>query len=381
MLNLKIGNDCGNAEIKMQLEENVIIKEPNVYVKVSELPNMDMVNPVFAFNNIYENLIVSIESDSLNRGAATTYYVGKYAMSSGERLKNIDVGVENAKVKSDAPVISTLTMIAAYSIKKEVKDIENEKIDPVVVTVDMTTALPVNQYSKENVKEYASKFRGNHIVTMFFGTKKIKVNINFDFVNVLPEGVSTVFYLQNQNIEEFKGCDFSNATILHASIGEGTTEYPLTMNGTRFNPQFIYGDTCGVGIAVEEVLEKFMKEALLSKFTRQDFMKAVKNPENKYHEEAKDILKHPLEEQAILIAKQIKKQLERANFEADYVLVYGGGSILMRNFLEPELEEFTKKRKIRLLYVPASKAVTIEVEGLYKFVTGKTFEALKNSAK
>ena len=49
---------------------------------------------------------------------------------------------------------------------------------------------------------------------------------------------------------------------------------------------------------------------------------------------------------------QIKRtpldELERANNEVDVIMVYGGGSILMREFLEPRLEEVA--RRIRSSY-------------------------------
>ena len=90
--NLKVANDNGNSEHKIYINDELIV-QPNVYAKVRKLPLFDDVNIKKAFANIQDNLIVSIDSPSVD--TAGTYYIGNYAIASGLLLKNIEVGAIN----------------------------------------------------------------------------------------------------------------------------------------------------------------------------------------------------------------------------------------------------------------------------------------------
>ena len=60
------------------------------------------------------------------------------------------------------------------------------------------------------------------------------------------------------------------------------------------------------------------------------------------------------------------------------MVVYGGGSILMREYLEPKLKELCDREYIQLLYLDKKYAIDAEVRGLYNFVTSDVFNFLKN---
>ena len=104
----------------------------------------------------------------------------------------------------------------------------------------------------------------------------------------------------------------------------------------------------------------------------------IKNPNHKYHSRAIQTLRRPLEGQARHIVQNIRKQLTKARNEIDVICVYGGGSVLMKPILQPMLTELCEEREIKLLYIPAEHAVTMNAEGLDAFVRGKIFEALKS---
>jgi plasmid segregation protein ParM len=78
--------------------------------------------------------------------------------------------------------------------------------------------------------------------------------------------------------------------------------------------------------------------------------------------------------------QHVKKQLTKARNEIDLICVYGGGSILMRSVLYPQLKELCAEREMQLLYIPAEYAVLLNAMGLDAFVRGKIYEALKNKA-
>ena len=63
------------------------------------------------------------------------------------------------------------------------------------------------------------------------------------------------------------------------------------------------------------------------------------------------------------------------------VVCYGGGSIAMREFLEPNLKSFCERTNIKLLYVPKEYAVSLEALGLYEFTQLSAFSKMKESGK
>lgn len=386
-MELLVANDNGNSEQDLIINGD-LIQQPNVYAKVGTLPNLDDLNEVYMAKNLLDNLIVTITSPGLNNNTPTTYYVGEYTSKTGMMLSNIEIGAVNSKIESDVPVINTLANIAGYSVQNYYK--VNEVIpEELTVKVDMVTALPVNQHSKDNAQIFANRFIGKHEVIVYLGINKVKVEICFDYVKVLPEGVTTAHYLNSKEdkthiLEEFckdynvdlKNIDFEDKKILHVAIGEGTTEYPLT-EGISFNPNFIQGSPNGVGHAIEVVRNKFINLKNLSKFSRQDYSKVLKNVNHKYYVSAKELIEPEFERQADAILQFVRHEVTKANNEVDYICVYGGGSILMKEYLKANLLDFAEKTDIKVIYIPEPDAVTIEVKGMWVFANSKIFKALK----
>ncbi|MEG2110059.1 MAG: ParM/StbA family protein [Clostridium sp.] len=420
VMNLHIGNDNGNSEQDLTIDGKAIA-QPNVYSKIGRLPNLEEMNPKYIAENIHSNLIVTIESPSINKGLATTFYIGKYALKSGKPLHNIKVGADNSKIKSDVPVVNTLANVAGYAVGKAYK--ENGNIETLDVKVDMTTALPVNQYSKAAATEFAQRFlNGTHKVTVFLGAHKVLVNLEFEYTKTLPEAVPTVFYLKalanrlkayEKNVKsldkksadyedqlnaldqqkkeaegilgeymdeyriDVKDLCFDKKSILHVAIGEGTTEYPVTED-IDFNPNFIQGTNNGVGHAIERVLDDFIADKrLTANFSRQNYSEALKDERNKYHVDATDYIQAELEAEAIMILNKCKQEVGKTNNALDLICVYGGGSILMKEYLYEELKEFAKSVDINVLYVPKPYSVMAESLGMYEFTTSPIFKQLK----
>ena len=69
----------------------------------------------------------------------------------------------------------------------------------------MTTALPIQQYNKMEAERFAEKFMdGEHRLTVKTPEKDYFVNIKFNFVKVIPEGVTTTFAIAGGAEEIFK---------------------------------------------------------------------------------------------------------------------------------------------------------------------------------
>ncbi|MGC4377211.1 ParM/StbA family protein [Fictibacillus sp. Mic-4] len=389
-----VGNDNGNSEHDIFIDGK-LIQQPNVNCLVDQLPWSEEVTPESIVKNLQDNLIVTIDSPSARPGM---YYIGKFALESGELLENIQVGVD-FKYDVDLPVVNTLGQISAVAVQKV---FEEEKSIPqsIEVMVDMATALPITQHTDETAAKFERRFMaGPHNVTVHLGKLRVAVKVIFDFVKVVPEATPVTFSLQkdeegnwrkgdifdefveNYNMpKHFSGNYFRDKRILHTDIGDGSTEYPIT-EGNKFLRQFVHGSNHGAGYAIEEALVEFNRLIHLPDSPRQFFSDVIKNKNHKYHSRAMKTLKRPLEGQAKQIINNIRKQLTKARNEIDVICVYGGGSILMYPTLYPMLKELCDEREIKLLYIPAQYAVTMNAKGLDAFVRGKIYEAIKSRAK
>ena len=107
----------------------------------------------------------------------------------------------------------------------------------------------------------------------------------------------------------------------------------------------------GLGHAINKSIEEFKEEVGQTSLTRQKYSDILKDKNHKFYPLAKDIIDIPIEEQAEEIFQTAKTEIDRANNEIDIIVVYGGGSILMRDALEPKLRNICKSAKINLFYV------------------------------
>ncbi|WCK54493.1 ParM/StbA family protein [Aneurinibacillus sp. Ricciae_BoGa-3] len=389
-----VGNDNGNSEHDIFIDGR-LIQQPNVNCTVDALPWSEDQAPESIIKNLQDQLIVTIDSPSARPGM---YYIGKFALESGELLDTMQVGID-FKYDVDLPVINTLAQIAAVAVQKSFEE-QKGILENIEVTVDMATALPITQHTDESSSVFERRFTvAPHNVTVHLGKMRVTVKIVFDFTKVVPEATPVTFALQKDEegnwrdgdiFEEFietynqpanfNGSYFKNKRILHTDIGDGSTEYPIT-EGNKLLRQFVHGSNHGAGYAIEEALDEFNRLIHLSDSPRQFFSDVIKNPKHKYHAKAIKTLKRPLEGQAKQILNNIRKQLTKARNEIDVICVYGGGSILMRSILFPMLKELCNEREIKLLYIPPQYAVTMNAQGLDSFVRGKIYEALKERAK
>lgn len=388
-LNIKVGNDVGNSEHDIIIN-NHLVTQPNVFSTTRELPNLDDINTSYVIKNIESNLIATVNSPSC---PPAIYYIGDMALKSGKPVNSMEVGLLNDKVNSDIVIVNTLAQIAGYAVKDSFNSNPESIKDQITAQVDMTISLPVTQYNKSSAEKLAKKFMsGKHNIIIHVGNTRVDVDINFEFVKVLPESVPVIFALQsmdenNEIFEEFnklynsniRGDYFKKKRILHVAIGEGTTEYPIT-NDIEFDPNFIRGSNNGIGLAIEAAMEKFLPDVHIRSYSRQNYSAALRDPSHKYNKKAMLHIEDPLNVESEEILRIIKSEVEKANNEVDIICVHGGGSILMRSTLYNKLLDLCKKTDIKMFYVPEKYAITLEANGLYEFVNGKIFETLKNKA-
>lgn len=390
---LKVGNDTGNSEHDIIIND-FLIAQPNVMARVTKIPNLDELNRENFIKDIQNNLIVNICTDGIKPG---NYFVGNFALKSNVKAKSIDVSIDNDKVKSEIVMINTLAQIAGEAVKEAYED--NNLEDEIIAKVDMTGSIPVKYYSKSSAQEYVDRYMNKkHIVKVYLPEGSVLVKIVFEYIKIIPEGVTAIHYLKDAPDEVFETYNkklaskkeekdieklrlskefFSDKskTILHISIGEGTTEYPITFERIKYDRTSMDGSNNGVGVAIADMINDYKKETRNVKATRQDISNAFKDPYNKWHDVACELLEIPLENQSDEILEIAKEKID--NTDIDCVVVYGGGSIAMRDALEEPLQKVCDERRTILLYIDAKDAVTLEAKGLNNLVTSKIFEKLK----
>lgn len=405
-----VGNDIGNSEQDIYVNGK-LIRQPNVFAVAGQKPwNDDDLDVQKNLKNIYDNLAVSIVSPAVRTGL---YLVGRHALKTvGENVTGLYVKGNNAKSDQEVPYVSTLATIAGAAAEEAFA--KGFDTDTVEVEVDMAAALPVKQHTPTNVDKMKDKFmNGTHSVTVHLGlTKNIDVRIKFVYVHILQEGTPSVFalqmdkdgnwrtggydgedqdqndlfaeYAQTYNIDgDVDGSLLDGMNILHLDLGDGTSDTPFT-RGDLVDKDFCSGINHGVGHAIGDAIPDLLELApyafnsvsiqQYSDILRSQFSKRP----HKFLSEALQAFKPHIENQVNQIIKHTSDQILKigAN-EIDVLAVYGGGSILMREYLYPKLKELTDHSRINLLYVPAKYAVTLNAEGLDFFVRSDIYSNLK----
>jgi plasmid segregation protein ParM len=405
-----VGNDSGNSEHDIFVDGK-LIRQPNVYALSGKNPWADDdIDVLKNLKSIYDNLVVSIISGPVPTG---TYLIGSYALKTqGENVTNFQVKGNQSKADQSVIYLNTLAMIAARAVEKAN---EAGKLDKdLLVKVDMACALPVSQHKPQHVQTLKKGFmEGSHKLTVHLGlTKSVDVKIEFDFVHVLPEGTPAVFALQldsegnwrtkgyesslgdKEMFDEFAatygytqidGSYLDGKNIFHVDCGDGTTDTPFTLSDA-VDRDLSAGVNHGVGHAIDASVPDFLGlvPAAGNSFSRQQFSDILKSQfskrRDKFLNEALQVFRPHCNNQVSPIISHINKQIAQigAN-KIDILAVYGGGSILMRDSLEPKLKELAKNSRFELLYIPAEYAVTLNAEGLDYFVRSDLYKGVKKA--
>lgn len=339
--------------------------------------------------DLHKNLLVRIDSPAVPEGM---YEIG-YLASESSDVSVRDIQYED-KYKSDLPVIVTLGMIAQRAVEKAFKKmgdaINGERIQ---VNVDMVTGIPVKEWNSETAKFFSARFEeGKHVVKVYLGHKAYaEVEIKFEYTKTLPEAAPVIFslledlngkprsgeifeeflneYADEYDAKQFNGLELQNQRLLHLDIGSATSDCPVT-NGYNPDNRFVDGIKLGLGVAIDNILEKFKKETRMETASRTTISEVLEadesHPYYKYNKYAKKEVKAEIIRSGInkRIYQKVDSMMDDMKNALDMVVVYGGGSILMKESLYPYLKAICDARKVKLLYIPEKYANTLYVEGL-----------------
>ncbi|EGT0690186.1 hypothetical protein ACSW9V_15475 (plasmid) [Clostridium perfringens] len=418
---MKMSNDNGNGDSKVIVNGSLTIQPNIIHEKGFEAPETGGWG-ISKIKNLKNNLVIGIfqepeanffddeeDEDDNNspKEEELVYIIGSYALRSGLKTVGLNIDGDDDKLTNPITKISTLGYAAAQAVRERViemeKDLDREleledipNIGDLNITVDLTTSLPARSYTVEKAELLASKFtEKEHKVKIYVPNNKfVNVNIKFRYVGVVSEGVTAAYYLANADksvFEEYNkehtdnplSCEFfrnPNNTILHVAIGAGTTEYPMT-NCYTWDDTFKKGSKHGTGHAVNDALKviekikgtenirnpKAIERILKNKGVEKDGTK------NAFYKEIKRAITTPLITQSKGIMDNLMGELNRGT-QISLIVVYGGGSILMKPVLEKQIKNIQEEKRLKLLYIPEKYAVNLEAYGLYTLVCSPDFK-------
>lgn len=399
--------DIGNNKVKFKIDDKVE-KVQSVYKRlfVPIMPSETSIEKCVA--NLLDELSVNITSGSIKRSGQ--FLVGERAMNFGKDVKSMDIS-EGGKYIDDLPIIHTISIIAAKAIQKAFAD-NKELPETLNVTADLITAIPASEWTPERSRVLRDRFlnkqkktdetqaetkNGAHIAIVDVAETKVAVTITFNDVKVTREGIPPLYLMlkairekkssENKLINMFEKyidfCEkelkyskektagllteevFSRKKILHADIGDGTTEYIYT-DGVNPKSDACTGEKRGVGHAIIEAIKLLQNhKSGVGDLTRQQFSEILKNPNHKFYDEATSFFSETRFVQAENILQDIKnKYRDNTASEAEIIAVYGGGSIGFEEDLYEELSNFCVSNGLELLWIPEEFAIDMNIEGM-----------------
>lgn len=381
-----IANDNGNGEQKIIINGE-FYRYPNTY-KIMHNVRQDIDETIeSAMPKLENRMEVEIKSKSLLREVGTKrYFVGKLAVETGAAGASAMNIKFVKKHEEDLPIINTLSIVATNAVKQHYKAVgELKDTETIEVECDMSTALPVYVFDEESEKSFAERFMNNiHEVAVYVANITVNVKIKFRYVRVLREGIPALFniiengkgqYRADDMFKEFEkeydkenvtGKYFKEKRLLHVDCGSGTTELVFT-KGYKPSVDMSTGEEFGIGQAIENAIPALRKKLHNMKLTRQSVGEFLKDPEHDFHEVAKECLQAPKEQTANELFELINTHILSLDFQVDVIVVYGGGSILLRDVLYNKLKDYYKNetlKKIEVLWVPEQYAVEMNAKGL-----------------
>ncbi|MGL4913024.1 MAG: hypothetical protein ACRC3Y_11410 [Romboutsia sp.] len=407
-ISLNVADDNGNGlrkliitRVKEEMVEEVKLVKPNV---ISRMPNHN--NTDNWTNDMLLKLSDNLMMTFLNKKNAANelvenpnaekeyFYIGQYALNGGGSIESTNISSPIGKLESDITICG-LGYIASEAIriavvdkmeqeKKSINEIKLDEIQNIVVDAKYLTALPVRVFTKENKMQLIEKFRKYDGVTMrvvVMDNQYIDVRLDLNNkIAVIPEAVDITYYLINPSNEFILDLNAENGLsgkdaitkeyflsekrkIMHLSIGEGTTEYPVTYNRVYWDEQFKRGSDNGVGTALEVALSELRNNGYSQFNSRQSVMETYLDVDDRFYEDVKSAFEAPLKTQANEILKTLTEELSKAK-KVDTLMVYGGGSIAMKPTIKPLLNDLCNRMRVKLLYVPTKYAVELESLGL-----------------
>jgi plasmid segregation protein ParM len=365
---------------------------------------------------------IVVEEDFYNRVAAsfTTPLIGhsdlrtfgRAALSTpGSKFTQFEVVGSRSKADQELSSVLVLGVFAAKALRDYIREHGELPDRELRATVRAGLALPIAEYVQRR-SAYAAQFVGLlgpadptvHLVTVKNFSTPVTVRLQFEDVQVLPEGASAQFAITDKGaplaqalLDDLRASDPEEAARLQGvtaellvgvrntvgvDVGEGTVNFPVFTDGA-FNSEAASTLDQGYGTALTNALDRmstsgdkdlrFKNRKALADFLQQE--------PSVFLQGRFDRAKSYVDEEAEYLAEEIGARFEDVLAEVggttEVVYAYGGGSGPVKEILRPVLQKAAGG--IPVLYLDAAYSRHLNREGLY--LAAKAVEVQKPEGK
>ncbi len=365
--------DIGNSELKMMINGE-LVKQQNVNKRIFGRVKNKEGSLQHSVTNLMDEICVHVTSDAIERDGK--FYVGYRAAHSNGKPDALDIELGD-KHKRDLPVVNVLSVMASKAVQTIYNEV-GELPKNIEIPASLILAIPASEYEPSKARFLESRFKDNeHVVIVYLGEEKVTVQITFEIVRVTREGVPALYAIFEGNsdmftdfsklydLENIDGQYFKDKKVLHADIGDGTSEY-IYSDGLNPVPDACWGEKRGIGHAIEGAIKLLQEEYEGGvDINRQQFSELVTDSDDKKHDKAVEFLEETRYMQAQGIYNDIEKSyIYKTSSKAEVLAVYGGGSIALKDDLYKKALEFCKVNDIQLLWIPQKYATEMNVRGM-----------------
>lgn len=373
----KAGLDIGNYAVKLWVNENEKPLQIPTVISLYTGETVDLLEqPDIAKHEIPNNIDVTIYSKALRQNGIR-YIVGNKVIEDvldAEELEN-----HSDKSSDEITAVLGLASLAVDAI------MENYDSNDITVTYDIALSLPVSTITVKTAELYANRFIGHHEVIYHHPSgRNQKVNLNIEFARTLPEGSAGswgIIFNEDGTLKKWTIKDGDNEitktleddVLLHFDIGAGTTEEVVT-DGVVYRPQHSYGHDFGVKQTIEDIRKQFNSVAKPNEKIDSvtEFNTIYFDKENPRHDKLVALSKPHLNKLARKMAKIIINKIDSLKARP-VTFIYGGGSIVLEEYLREELQ--AKDRMDRVVFL--NDPINVTAKGLLVYATSPRYLAKK----
>ncbi len=388
----KAAHDGGNGYMKDSIDGKRYIFPSIMSTVIDDANNKINENDKNAvanlLNNFLENMDVTLQSNGIIKNGR--YLVGSSANTSNNTVLGFNVNSNEGKSSSDISIICLLTLLAYTSLNKYYSK-NKELPDELTIDIDkMVTALPIDEIKISGEREkYINRFLHQHIVTINNFSTPIQCMINFNKIDVQPEGVIGQYGLignpnsmndyRNDDIfndlkkkygfKKFTGEDVEKiGPVISIDIGDGTIDFSV-VDGASPVPRINSSVLLGVGNVVEEaVMNLRQKYPTYGQLNRQNFMKIALRGGDKESDAFSSFIDKPI----VLLEQQIEEKVKsifaKLSNQVGLITINGGGSPLVKKYYEKDFDNLINTLmpfgSAPILWVPPKYSQFLNLDGL-----------------
>lgn len=416
------GIDVGNGYVKGVIRGEVHGKEvfdtidlPSAVVSTSrstpKVPEADSdAFKIVVEDDFYNRVAASFTTPLIGHSDLRTF--GRAALSTpGSKFTQFEVVGSRSKADQELSSVLVLGVFAAKALRDYVREHGALPDRELRATVRAGLALPIAEYVQRR-SAYAAQFVGLlgaadptvHLVTVKNFSTPVTVRLQFEDVQVLPEGASAQFAITDKGaplaqalLDDLRASDPEEAARLQGvtaellvgvrntvgvDVGEGTVNFPVFTDGA-FNSEAASTLDQGYGTALTNALDRmstsgdkdlrFKNRKALADFLQQEpsvFLQGRFDRAKGYVDEEAEYLGEE-------IGARFEDVLAGVGGTTEVVYVYGGGSGPIKEILRPVLQKAAGG--IPVLYLDAAYSRHLNREGLY--LAAKAVEVQKPEGK